>query len=87
MQAANGTGFPSANVALPAIPGLRRNAFVGPNYRNFDASLTKAFGLPNTRLLGENAKIEIRADAFNLFNILNLDPAQVRNNVNQPNFG
>ena len=87
MQAASGTGFPNPNVALPSIPGLRRNAFVGPNYRNIDASLTKAFGLPNTRLLGENAKFEIRADAFNLFNILNLDPAQVRNNVNQPNFG
>lgn len=87
MQAANGKGFPSANVSLPPIPGLLRNAYVGPNYRDVDASLTKAFGLPNTRLLGENARFEIRADAFNLFNILNLDPAQVRNNVNQSNFG
>jgi TonB dependent receptor len=87
MQATNGTGFPAGNVALPPIPGLRRNAFVGPNYRNIDMTLAKAFGLPNTRLLGENARIEIRADAFNLFNILNLDPMQVRNTVNQPNFG
>jgi len=87
MQAATGNGFPSPNKALPPPPGLGRNAFVGPNYRGFDASLTKAFGLPNTRLLGENANLEIRADAFNLFNILNLDPLQVRNNVNQPNFG
>jgi hypothetical protein len=87
MQATNGTGFPAPNVSLPPIPGLLRNAYVGPNYRDIDMSLTKGFGLPNTRLLGENARIEIRADAFNLFNILNLDPGQVRNNVNQTNFG
>jgi hypothetical protein len=87
MQSTTGKGFPSPNVALPPVPGLLRNAFVGPSYHGFDASLTKAFGLPNTRLLGEDAKLEIRADAFNLFNILNLDPAQVRNNVNQTNFG
>lgn len=87
MQAVSGTGFPSPNVALPPVPGLLRNAFVGPNYRNIDASLSKGFGLPNTRLLGENARLEIRADAFNLFNILNLDPGQVSNNVTASNFG
>lgn len=87
MQATNAIGFPNPNISLPSPPGLDRNAYTGPSYRNFDASLTKAFGLPNTRLLGENAVFEFRADAFNLFNILNLDPAQVRNNVNQNNFG
>lgn len=87
MQAASGTGFPNANVSLPPIPGLLRNAFVGPSYRNFDASLTKGFGLPNNRLLGENARLEIRADALNLFNILNLDPQKVSNDVTLANFG
>jgi hypothetical protein len=87
MQAASGTGFPNPNASLPPRPGLDRNAFTGPGYRNIDASLTKAFGLPNTRLLGESATFEIRADIFNLFNLLNLDPGQVRNNVNQGNFG
>jgi hypothetical protein len=87
MQAASGTGFPNPNVALPPRPGLNRNAFTGPGYRDIDASLSKAFGLPNTRLLGESAKFEVRVDTFNLFNIKNLDPGQVRNNVNQSNFG
>lgn len=82
MQEASGNGSTlSPTVALPPTPGLLRNAFVGPSYRDIDASLSKGFGLPNTRLLGENAKLEIRADAFNLFNILNLDPGSVTNNV------
>lgn len=82
MQEVSGNGATlSPTVALPGQPGLLRNAFVGPSYRDIDASLAKGFGLPNTRLLGENAKIEIRADAFNLFNILNLDPGSVSNNV------
>jgi hypothetical protein len=87
MQATNGTGFPAANVALPPLPGLDRNSFTGPGYRDVDASLTKAFGLPNTRLLGESAEFEIRADVFNLFNLLNLNPGSVANNINQGNFG
>ena len=67
--------------------GCCRNAFMGPDYRDIDASLTKGFGLPNTRLLGENAKIELRADAFNLFNILNLNPSSVSSNITATNFG
>jgi hypothetical protein len=82
IQAASGNGATlSPNVALPPTPGLLRNAFVGPNYHDFDFSIAKGFGLPTTRLLGEGAKIEIRADMFNLFNILNLDPGRVTNNV------
>ncbi len=87
LQAANGTGFPSGNVALPGPPGSDRNSFVGPHYRDVDGSLTKGFGLPNTRLLGESARLEIRADAFNLFNILNLNPASVSNQIDATNFG
>lgn len=81
------SGFPNPNAALPGIPGMGRNAFIGPSYHDIDASLTKGFGLPNTRLLGESARLEIRADIFNLFNILNLDPGQVKSNVSQSNFG
>lgn len=87
MQATNGSGFPAPNVALPPLPGLDRNAFTGPGYRDIDASLTKAFGLPNTRLLGESAKFEIRADVFNLFNLLNLNPGSVANSITAGNFG
>ena len=87
LQAASGTGFPSPNASLPPAPGLLRNAFVGPNYHDIDASLTKGFGLPSNRLLGEQARLEIRGDIFNLFNILNLDPAQIGSNVAASNFG
>ncbi len=41
---------------------LRRNAFVGPNFRNFDFSLVK-----DTKL-GEKANMQWRVDFFNLFN-------------------
>jgi hypothetical protein len=82
-----GGGFPNPNAALPPAPGSDRNSFTGPGYRDIDASLTKGFGLPNTRILGENAKIELRADFFNLFNLLNLNPQSVSNNVNSTNFG
>ena len=82
-----GTGFPSPNVALPPPPGADRNSFDGPNYRDVDASLTKGFGIPKTRVLGDDAKVELRADFFNIFNLLNLNPQSVNNNVNSPTFG
>jgi len=57
--------------AIPAPPGVGRNSFRGPHYSSVDATLGKAFGLPNMRVLGENASIEIRANFYNLFNQLN----------------
>jgi hypothetical protein len=80
-------GFPAPNSALPPLPGSDRNSFTGPGYQDVDASLSKAFGLPSNRFLGESAKFEIRVDTFNLFNILNLNPQSVANNVNAANFG
>ena len=41
---------------------LRRNAFTGPNYRNFDLALFK-----NTAL-GERVNLQFRADVFNILN-------------------
>ena len=87
IQATNGTGFPAGNIALPGIPGLSRNSFTGPGYRDVDASLTKGFGIPENRLLGSKARFEIRADVFNLFNLLNLNPTSIATNVNATNFG
>jgi hypothetical protein len=87
ITATNNVGFPAANLALPPRPGLARNSFTGPNYRDVDASLSKAFGIPNNRLLGESAKVEIRADAYNLFNLLNLNPQSISTNINSSNFG
>ncbi|QMV20125.1 carboxypeptidase regulatory-like domain-containing protein [Granulicella sp. 5B5] len=87
IQSSNGTGFPANNLALPGTPGADRNTFDGPNYRDLDMSIAKGFGFPDTRLLGNNAKFEIRADIFNIFNLLDLNPGSVSNNVNSTNFG
>src|SRR2546426_6550527 len=38
-----------------------------------DAQLSKSFGLPNLKLIGENGKFEIRANFYNLFNKVNLN--------------
>jgi hypothetical protein len=45
---------------------LGRNSLPGPNYRNFDLSLFK------TTSITEHVKIQLRAEAFNLFNHPNL---------------
>ena len=79
--------FPGVNAALPPLPGIARNSYNGPKYEDFDASLTKAFGLPKARVLGDNASIEIRCDAYNLFNKTNLNVASISNNINNSNFG
>ena len=63
--------FPGAG-SVPVAPGVGRNSFLSPGYNDLDATLSKGFGLPKLPVLGENAKLEIRADAFNLFNKLNL---------------
>jgi len=51
-------------------PGCRcRNIFTGPGYTSVDMTLGKDFALPK-----EGAKLAIRANFFNVFNILNLSP-------------
>jgi hypothetical protein len=55
-------------------PGVGRNAFRGPKYANVDMSVAKRFGLPSLGVLGENANLELRVNAFNVFNTLNLAP-------------
>jgi hypothetical protein len=86
IQRTTNTALPNENLAIPGAPGSARNSFDGPNYRNVDASLTKAFGLPSNRILGESAKFEIRADVYNLVNLLNLKPDSVNGNITG-NFG
>ena len=47
MQAVSGNGASvSPNVSLPPMPGLLRNAFVGPSYHDFDFSITRASAFP-----------------------------------------
>lgn len=71
--------------ALPGVPGVGRNSFIGPRFSNIDLAATKAFGLPAMKVLGENARIEIRANVFNLFNKLNL--VNVNASITDSNFG
>lgn len=71
--------------ALPQAPGLGRNAFFGPRYSNLDFAATKAFGLPPMKVLGENARLEIRANAFNVFNKVNL--TNIHTNITDSTFG
>ncbi len=49
-------------------------------------TLTKAFGLPNMPVLGENARVEFRIDACSVFNNLNFDPNTISNNIAAGNF-
>ena len=73
--------------ALPPSPGVHRNSLNLPGYKGVDMTLAKAFGLPKARVLGESARIELRVDAYNLFNNLNLNPNQISNNTGSSNFG
>jgi len=79
---------PTGQVApgpIPSSPGVRRNIFYGPGYLGLDATLSKSFGLPKLPVLGENAKVEFRANFFNLFNRVNLASVQTR--IFDPHFG
>ncbi|HUN83946.1 MAG TPA: TonB-dependent receptor [Terracidiphilus sp.] len=80
---ANGPTFPLT--AAPPAPGIQRNSLNGPGYNDLDASLAKAFGLPNMRVLGENAKFEVRIDTYNLFNKINLDATKIDNTLGSVN--
>lgn len=55
-------------------PGIGRNVFRGPKYFSLDMSFAKEFGLPHIGPLGENAKIDLRFNFFNILNNLNLAP-------------
>jgi hypothetical protein len=65
---------PAGSFTVPPRPGVGRNSFRGPGYFSLDATLVKRFGLPAIRGIGNNANIEVRANAFNVFNNLNLKP-------------
>lgn len=81
---------PSGTFAVPPRPGIGRNGFRGPRYFSVDMTLTKRFALPNLPFLGESAGLEVRVNAFNIFNNLNLAPFQFNSEstqVQHPNFG
>jgi hypothetical protein len=78
-----GPAFPAT--APPPVIGIQRNSLNGPGYQDIDATLSKAFGMPNVKFLGEGAKFEIRADAYNLFNKLNVNGSSIDNNLGSVN--
>jgi hypothetical protein len=80
-------GGNTSGTGLPTAPGVHRNSLTLPGYKDVDLTLAKAFGLPKAPVLGENARIELRVDAYNLFNNLNLDPNRISNNIGSSNFG
>ncbi|HEX6183843.1 MAG TPA: carboxypeptidase regulatory-like domain-containing protein [Pyrinomonadaceae bacterium] len=75
-----GSNFPGGGAAFFSTaastgfqrPGIGRNSFRGPRYFNVDMSLAKRFGIP--RFLGEGTFLEVKANFFNVFNLLNLQP-------------
>lgn len=72
---------------LPQSPGVHRNSLNLPGYKQLDLTLAKGFGLPKAPVLGENAKLEFRLDAYNVFNNLNLNPNSIQNNIGASDFG
>ena len=75
-----GSNFPGGgpaffSTAAPVgfqLPGIARNSFRGPRYFDIDMTVSKKFGLSS--LLGEGRFFEIKANFFNIFNLLNLQP-------------
>jgi len=74
-----GATFPAFSPA--PTPGIHRNSLNGPGYNDVDLSLSKGFGLPKMKGLGENAKFEIRADIYNFFNKTNIDVSSIDGNL------
>ena len=88
-----GPAFPATGGTAPPSPGVARNSLIGPGYRDVDATVSKSFGLGRIKGMGEGSAIEVRADAFNLFNNLNFKPGGASNgggisdNIQSSNFG
>ncbi len=81
---------PAGPFTIPPPPGVGRNSFRGPGYFSIDMTAVKRFALPNLPFFGEGAGLEIRANAYNLFNRLNLEPFRINDpetRIDHPRFG
>jgi len=70
------------------LPIMHRNSFRGPRYRDFDLALAKATKVP--WFGSEGATLDLRANLFNVFNQLNLQPFQynaANTNITDSHFG
>ncbi len=81
------TSFGEVPTGYIPPPGVVRNSFPGPGYRDVDLNVAKAFGFPDTRLLGENARLEIKANMLNVFNLLNINPSTISTNIANSGLG
>ena len=73
--------FVAADFPRPALLGtLPRNAYLGPGFTSTDLSIFKDFRLPPP-----GARIQVRVEAFNLFNRVNLQ--RPNGNMAQATFG
>jgi hypothetical protein len=78
--------FTAADFTTPATGGVAdqpRNAFRGPAFRNADISLVKNIGFRG--LSGRDSRVQVRLEAFNAFNWVNLNNPTT--NTNAANFG
>jgi hypothetical protein len=66
-----GGGAKFFTLTPPGPPGVGRNSFRGPNYQSIDMTFGKNTRLPR---LGENTILQVRLNAFNVFNRTNLAP-------------
>jgi len=66
-----GGGAKFFTLTPPGPPGVGRNSFRGPNYQSIDMTFGKNTPLP---WLGEGGNLQIRLNAFNIFNRTNLAP-------------
>jgi hypothetical protein len=82
-----GISTPAFGNSLPQAPGVQRNSLNGPGYRDVDLTLAKGFGFPHVPGFGERARLELRLDAYNVFNNLNFNPTSISNNIANANFG
>ncbi len=74
--------FKASDFPRPSLIGsLPRNAYRSSHYKTLDLSLFKNFALP----AGSATKIQFRAEAFNIFNNVNLD--RPNGNMAQATFG
>jgi hypothetical protein len=70
-----------------AQPGIDRNSFRGPRYFNVDMSVAKKIALG---FINESSNLELRANLFNAFNMINLAPIrffEAGSIITDPNFG
>ncbi len=85
-----GGGARYFDVASTGQPGIGRNSFRGPQFMSVDLSFVKQTALPAFLRLGEAANLELRANFFNAFNQLNLEPFRFFSPgvfANRPEFG